>query len=85
MMSEMKLQSVASVTPVRAMSCTCAEQRKAACATQAEGGDSGRDHDGVEAAGGGERPACKGDELRVRRAMRGGLCRPSRGREQRLR
>ena len=84
-MMELKLQAVASVTPVRAKSCTCAEQRKAACATQAEGGDSGRDHDGVEAAGGGERPARKGDELRVRRAMRGGLCRRSRGREQRLR
>ena len=41
MMSEMKLQSVASVTPVRAMSCTCAEQCEAACAAQAEGENSG--------------------------------------------
>ena len=37
MMSELKLQAAASVTPVRAMSCTRVEQREAACATQAEG------------------------------------------------
>ena len=35
MMSELKLQAAASVTPVRAMSCVCAEQREAASAAQA--------------------------------------------------
>jgi hypothetical protein len=67
-MSELKLQVAASVKPVRAMSCMCAEQREAACATQAEGEKGGRDDDGAEAAGGGERHACQGDELRARLA-----------------
>ena len=67
-MSELKLQSAASVTPVRAMSCVRDEQREAAGAAQAEGENSGRDDERAEAAGGGERHACKGDELRARRA-----------------
>ena len=41
MMIELRLQAVASVSPVRAMSCMCAEQREAACAAQAEGENSG--------------------------------------------
>ena len=41
MMIELRLQAVASVKPVRAMSCMCAEQREAACAAQAEGENSG--------------------------------------------
>jgi hypothetical protein len=75
MMSELKLQAAASVKPVRAMSCMCAEQREAACATQAEGEKGGRDDDGAEAAGG-ESHACQGDELHARRAARGSLCQP---------
>ena len=68
MMSELKLQAAASVKPVRAMSCMCAEQREAACATQAEGEKGGRDDDGAEAAGG-ERHACQGDGLLGRQAV----------------
>ena len=41
MMSKLKLQAAASVTPVRAMSCVRAEQREAASAAQAEGENSG--------------------------------------------
>ena len=41
MMSRLKLQAAASVTPVRAMSCVRAEQREAASAAQAEGENSG--------------------------------------------
>ena len=63
------------------MSCVRVEQREAASAAQAEGENSGRDDEQAEAAGGGERHARKGDELRARRAARGGQCRPSRGRE----
>jgi hypothetical protein len=37
-------------------------------ATQAEGEEGGREDDGAEAAGGGERHACQGDELRARLA-----------------
>jgi hypothetical protein len=83
MMSELKLQAAASVMPVRAMRCTRAEQREAACATQAEGEEGGREDDGAEAAGGGERHACQGHELQrhacqghelhARRAARGCL------------
>ena len=36
MLSELKLQAAASVTPVRAMSCVRAEQREAASAAEAE-------------------------------------------------
>jgi hypothetical protein len=68
MMIELKLQAAASVKPVRAMSCMCAEQREAACATQAEGEKGGRDDDGAEAAGG-ECHACQGDELHTRQAV----------------
>ena len=42
-MSELKLQAAASVKPVRAMSCTRAEQREEACPAQAEGENSDRD------------------------------------------
>ena len=52
MMSELKLQAAASVTPVRAMSCVRAEQHEAACAAQAKGENSGRDDERAEAAGG---------------------------------
>ena len=85
MMSKLKLQAAASVTPVRAMSCVRSEQHEAACAAQAEGENSGRDDEQAEAAGGGERHARQGDELRARRAARGGQCRLSRGQEQRTR
>ena len=95
MMSEMRLQAAASVmpvrvmscsvTPVRVMSCTRAEQREAACDSQAEGESSGRDDERAEAAGGSKRQARQGDELHVRRAARGSLCHPSRGRERRPR
>ena len=68
MMSELKLQVVASARPLRVMSCVRAEQREAASAAQAEGENSGRDDEQAEAAGGGERHARQGDELRVRRA-----------------
>ena len=37
MMSKLKLQAAVSATPIRAMSCVCAEQREAASAAQAEG------------------------------------------------
>jgi len=37
------LQGAASVKPVRAMSCTCAEWREAACAVRAEGEGYGHD------------------------------------------
>jgi hypothetical protein len=50
MMSELKLQAAASVTPVRAVSCTRAEQREAASAAQAEGENSGRDDEHAGAA-----------------------------------
>jgi hypothetical protein len=43
MMSELKPKAAASVEPVRAISCTRAEQREAACAARAEGERSGRD------------------------------------------
>ena len=70
MMSKLKLQAAASVTPVRAMSCVRAEQREAASAAQAEGKNSGRDDERAEAACGGERHArevdSQGDELHVR-------------------
>jgi hypothetical protein len=85
MMSKLKLQVAASAMPVRAMSCVRAEQREVASAAQAEGENSGRDDEQAEAAGGGERHARQGDELRASRAARGGQCRPSRGREQRPR
>ena len=85
MMSELKLHVAASVTPVRAMSCVRAEQHEAASAAQAKGETSGRDDEQAVAAGGGERHARQGDELRARRAARGGQCRPSRGQEQRPR
>ena len=68
MMSELKLQAAASVTPVRAMSCVRAEQQEAACAAQAKGETSGQDDEQAEAVGGGERHARQGDELRARRA-----------------
>ena len=72
MMSKLKLQAAASATPVRAMSCVRAELREAASAAQAEGENSGRDDERddeqAEAAGGGERHAHQGDELRARRA-----------------
>jgi hypothetical protein len=67
-MSELKLQVAASVKPVRAMSCMCAEQGEAACDAQAEGEKGGRDDDGAEAAGG-ERHACQGDGLLGRQAV----------------
>ena len=54
MMRKLKLQAAANVTPVRAMSCTRAEQREVACAAQAEGESSSRDYERTEAAGGGE-------------------------------
>ena len=73
MMSELRLQAAASVMPVRAMSCTRTEQREAACVAQAEGEKGGREDDGAEAAGGGERHACQGDELHARLAALGGL------------
>jgi hypothetical protein len=84
-MSKLKLQAAASVTPVRAMSCVRAEQREAASAAQAEGENCGRDDEQAETAGGGERHARQGDELRARRAARGSQCRQSRGRELRPR
>ena len=77
MMSKLKLQAAESVTPVKAMSCMRAERREAACATQAEGENSNRNDEQAEAAGGGERHARQGDELRALRAARGGQCRPS--------
>ena len=43
MMSKLKLQAAASVTPVRATSCVRAEQSEAASAAQAEGENSGRE------------------------------------------
>ena len=58
-MSKLKLQAAASV-------------REAASAAQAEGESGGRDDEQAEAAGGGERHARQGDELRARRAARGG-------------
>ena len=85
MMSELKLHVAASVTPVRAMSCVRAEQREVASAAQAEGENSGRGDERAEAAGGSERHARQGDELRARRAARGGQCCPSQGRDQRPR
>ena len=66
MMSKLKLQAAASVTPVRAISCVRAEQYELASAAQAEGENSGRDDEQAEAAGGGERHARKGEELRAR-------------------
>jgi len=45
MMIELRLQAAASVTPVRAMSCTRAEQREEACASRAEGENGGREDD----------------------------------------
>ena len=60
---ELKLQAAESVTPVRAMSCTRAKQREAACDAQAKGENSSRDDERAEAAGGGERHACQGNEL----------------------
>ena len=71
MMSKLKLQAAASVTPVRAMSCVRAEQREAASAAQAEGENSGRDYEQAESAGGGERHARQGDELCASRAANG--------------
>ena len=53
-MSKLKLQAAASVTPVKAMSCVRAERREAASAAQAEGENIGRDDERAEAAGGGE-------------------------------
>ena len=61
MMSKLKLQAAASVTPVTAMSCVHAKQREAASAAQAKGENSGRDDEQAESAGGGERHACQGD------------------------
>ena len=69
MMSELKLQAAASVKPVRAMSCTRAEQGEVACAAQAKGVDSGRGDEKAEPAGVGERHACQGYELHARQAV----------------
>jgi len=54
MMNELKLQAAASLTSVRAMSCTRAEHREVACPAQAEGESSSRDDERTEAADGGE-------------------------------
>jgi hypothetical protein len=64
--SELELLAAASVMPGRAISCV---RRAAACASQAEGKSSGRDGERAEAAGGGERHARQGDQLRTRRAV----------------
>jgi hypothetical protein len=50
MMSELNLQAAASVTPVRAMGCSGAEQCEEASAAQAEGENSGREDERAEAA-----------------------------------
>jgi hypothetical protein len=51
MMSRLNLQAAASVVPAKATTCTRAEQCEAACAAQAEGGNSGREDERAEAAG----------------------------------